>query len=101
MLHGIYLNTKYYIKCVAALSLSPITAVFDVLRYLGAAYWAYLGYNLWRAGVPKGDTPSHAALPATPWRSAGSNDRQGLAVAASKPKGIGFAGLVAMVAASR
>lgn len=71
--------------------LHSFPAVFDALRYLGAAYLAYLGYKLWRAGVPKGDAPAHAALPETPQRSAGSHYRQGLAVAASNPKAIVFA----------
>jgi threonine/homoserine/homoserine lactone efflux protein len=71
--------------------LHSFPAVFDALRYLGAAYLAYLGYNLWRAGVPKGDAPDQAALPETPQRSAGSYYRQGLAVAASNPKAIVFA----------
>jgi threonine/homoserine/homoserine lactone efflux protein len=79
----------------------PSTTVFNVLRYLGAAHWAYQGYNLRSAGLPKGDAPSHAALPATSWRSAGSYDRQGLALAASKPKPIVFAGFAAMMAACR
>jgi threonine/homoserine/homoserine lactone efflux protein len=71
--------------------LHSFPAVFDALRYLGAAYLAYLGYNLWRAGMPKGDAPAHVALAESPQRSAGSYYRQGLAVAASNPKAIVFA----------
>ena len=63
--------------------LHSFPAVFDALRYLGAAYLAYLGYNLWRAGVPSGDAPALVELAETPYRSAGSYFRQGLAVAAS------------------
>jgi threonine/homoserine/homoserine lactone efflux protein len=70
--------------------LHSFPAVFDALRYLGAAYLAYLGYNLWRAGVPSGDAPALVELAETPYRSAGSYFRQGLAVAASNPKAIVF-----------
>lgn len=64
-------------------------AVFDALRYLGAAYLAYLGYKLWRSGVTSAaeqTDPSQSAQP----RSPGSFYRQGLAVAASNPKAIVF-----------
>lgn len=70
--------------------LNSFPVVFDALRYLGAAYLAYLGYNLWRAGVPTGHAPVEAVLADTPPRSAGSYCRQGLAVAASNPKAIVF-----------
>ena len=70
--------------------LNSFPVVFDALRYLGAAYLAYLGYNLWRAGVPTGHAPVEAVLADTPPRSAGSYYRQGLAVAASNPKAIVF-----------
>lgn len=64
-------------------------AVFDALRYLGAAYLAYLGYKLWRAGL---SSPAEQAAQAqrAPSRSNGSFYRQGLAVAASNPKAIVF-----------
>ncbi|WP_396434087.1 LysE family translocator [Limnohabitans sp.] len=65
--------------------------VFDALRYLGAAYLAYLGYNLWRTGVPASEPPGHASLAEVTQRSAGSYFRQGLAVAAGNPKAIVFA----------
>jgi len=71
--------------------LHSFPAVFDALRYLGAAYLAYLGYKLWGAGVPTGDAPTSAAVTEEGQRSAGSFYRQGLAVAASNPKAIVFA----------
>lgn len=70
--------------------LHTFPAVFDALRYLGAAYLAWLGYKLWRAGVPEVADPTEGAQP-RPLRSAGSFYRQGLAVAASNPKAIVFA----------
>ena len=69
--------------------LHTFPAVFDALRYLGAAYLAWLGYKLWRAGVPAASALTDAAQPG-PVRSAGSFYRQGLAVAASNPKAIVF-----------
>ena len=71
--------------------LNSFPAVFDALRYLGAAYLAYLGYKLWGAGVPTDDAPTSAAVSEEGQRSAGSFYRQGLAVAASNPKAIVFA----------
>ena len=71
--------------------LHSFPAVFDALRYLGAAYLAYLGYKLWGAGVPTGDAPTSAAVTEEGQRSAGSFYGQGLAVAASNPKAIVFA----------
>lgn len=71
--------------------LHSFPAVFDALRYLGAAYLAYLGYNLWRADVPTSDAAPGACLAEPLQRSAGSFYRQGLAVAASNPKAIVFA----------
>jgi threonine/homoserine/homoserine lactone efflux protein len=77
--------------------LHTFPTVFDVLRYLGAAYLAYLGCKLWRAGVPEaaGVNSTSAAWPATTTttaqRSAGALYREGLAVAASNPKAIVFA----------
>ena len=70
--------------------LNSFPAVFDALRYLGAAYLAYLGYKLWCAGVPTGDVPTSAAVTEVGQRSGGSFYRQGLAVAASNPKAIVF-----------
>lgn len=71
--------------------LHSFPAVFDALRYLGAAYLAYLGYKLWCAGVPTGDAIPSVTLLEADQRSAGSFFRQGLAVAASNPKAILFA----------
>jgi threonine/homoserine/homoserine lactone efflux protein len=70
--------------------LHTFATVFDVLRYLGAAYLAYLGVKLWSSGVstPSGET---ANAYDEPGRSDGSCYRQGLAVAASNPKAIVFA----------
>lgn len=70
--------------------LHTFPAVFDALRYLGAAYLAYLGYKLWMAELPGRGGPDGTA-PQAPVRSAGSFYRQGLAVAASNPKAIVFA----------
>lgn len=64
-------------------------AVFDALRYLGAAYLAYLGYKLWRSGVTSAAEQADPSQPAQT-RSSGSFYRQGLAVAASNPKAIVF-----------
>lgn len=74
-------------------------AVFDALRYAGAAYLAYLGVQQWRAPVPGPDAAadaaaSHAPLPRTPTAAQGSARTlfgQGAAVAASNPKAIVFA----------
>ena len=65
-------------------------AVFDALRYMGAAYLAYLGYKLWCAGVPTGDAPPNVALAETAHFRGSSFFRQGLSVAASNPKAIVF-----------
>ena len=69
--------------------LHTFPAVFDALRYLGAAYLAYLGYKLWRASVAA-KAGQDAAVQDEPLRSGGSFYRQGLAVAASNPKAIVF-----------
>ena len=69
--------------------LHSFPAVFNVLRYLGAAYLAYLGYKLWQAGVLEPIAPG-AERSYSPERSGGSFYRQGLAVAASNPKAIVF-----------
>lgn len=69
--------------------LHTFPAVFDALRYLGAAYLAYLGYKLWGAGVTaKSGEATHSQDEAM--RSGGAFYRQGLAVAASNPKAIVF-----------
>lgn len=69
--------------------LHTFPAVFDALRYAGAAYLAYLGYKLWRAdraAMPEGDAPALDDVR----RGGGSFYWQGLAVAASNPKAIVF-----------
>lgn len=63
--------------------------VFDALRYLGAAYLAYLGYRLWTSHEHAPSRASDSAAPTAP--SAGALYREGLAVAASNPKAIVFA----------
>jgi threonine/homoserine/homoserine lactone efflux protein len=71
--------------------LHSFPTVFDALRYLGAAYLAYLGYKLWCAGVASGLAADGAAVSQQDPRSAGSFYRQGFAVAASNPKAMVFA----------
>jgi threonine/homoserine/homoserine lactone efflux protein len=68
--------------------LTTFPAVFDALRYLGAAYLAYLGYKLWGSGVASTDSAQDTD---DGFRSPASFYRQGLAVAASNPKAIVFA----------
>jgi threonine/homoserine/homoserine lactone efflux protein len=69
--------------------LQAFPSVFDALRWIGAAYLAYLGVKCWRAPV------SDAALPVADaevrQENAGRLYRQGLLVAASNPKAILFA----------
>jgi threonine/homoserine/homoserine lactone efflux protein len=69
--------------------LHSFPAVFDALRYLGAAYLAYLGYKLWRSSV-SGQAGASDQQQEAISRSGGSCYRQGLAVAASNPKAIVF-----------
>lgn len=85
------------LMCMVGVSAAGVSAllhtfptVFDALRYLGAAYLAYLGYQLWVAGV---SAPADQGVPRPDplLRSDGSYYRQGLAVAASNPKAIVFA----------
>jgi threonine/homoserine/homoserine lactone efflux protein len=68
-------------------------AMFDALRFVGAAYLIYLGVKAWRA--PVGDAPAAADDEAAP-RAAGSASRwalfrNGFLVASSNPKAILFA----------
>lgn len=72
----------------AVLHTSP--KVFDALRYMGAAYLAYLGYKLWIAPA-HGPQLSAACADDAPQRGAWALYREGLAVAASNPKAIVFA----------
>jgi threonine/homoserine/homoserine lactone efflux protein len=67
--------------------LQAFPALFDALRWMGAAYLAYLGIKSWRAPV----AASVEELPAVAAASAGALFRRGFLVAASNPKAILFA----------
>lgn len=69
--------------------LQAFPAVFDALRWTGAAYLAYLGVKSWRSPVHgnAADTPR----PSEPASKSGALFRQGVLVAASNPKAILFA----------
>ncbi|TFV87478.1 LysE family translocator [Oxalobacteraceae bacterium OM1] len=67
--------------------LQAFPTVFDTLRWVGAAYLAYLGVKSWRA--PVSDAPADA--PQVVSGNVGAMYRQGLLVAASNPKAILFA----------
>jgi threonine/homoserine/homoserine lactone efflux protein len=69
--------------------LQALPSVFDALRWLGAAYLAYLGIKSWRA--PPAVTAADAPQGMAPRGNAGTLFRQGLLVAASNPKAIVFA----------
>ncbi len=69
--------------------LHTFPAVFDALRYLGAAYLAYLGYKLWRSAL-SAQSGEDVLKQETVSRRGGSFYWQGLAVAASNPKAIVF-----------
>lgn len=66
--------------------LQTFPAVFDTLRWTGAAYLAYLGVRSWRTPVQE-----HVADAPLPSGRPGTLFRQGLLVAASNPKAILFA----------
>jgi threonine/homoserine/homoserine lactone efflux protein len=69
--------------------LQSFPAVFDALRWIGAAYLAYLGVKSWRAPVSAqagGAVTKAAVVPGH-----GALFRQGFLVAASNPKAILFA----------
>ncbi len=70
--------------------LGSFPAVFNVLRYVGAAYLAYLGVQLIRSAAATSDQQA-SATPDAPLGTGGALYRQGLAVAASNPKAIVFA----------
>ena len=81
--------------CMMSLSAAGLGALlthfpmgFDALRYLGAAYLAYLGYKLWASAT--GPAEAVEAPHDEGSRSGASFYRQGLAVAASNPKAIVF-----------
>lgn len=69
--------------------LQAFPAVFDALRWAGAAYLAYLGVKSWRSPVPD-DAAGTPLLAERPSKS-GALFRQGALVAASNPKAILFA----------
>jgi threonine/homoserine/homoserine lactone efflux protein len=69
--------------------LQAFPSVFDVLRWLGAAYLAYLGVRTWRAPVRGKSVDAPHAL--KPSGRPAAQFRQGLLVAASNPKAILFA----------
>ncbi|WP_179405450.1 LysE family translocator [Burkholderia guangdongensis] len=68
-------------------------AMFNALRFIGAAYLVYLGVKAWRARVDDGGTPAdtdaapRAAGPASRW----ALYRNGFLVGSSNPKAILFA----------
>ncbi len=73
--------------------LQAFPAVFDALRWVGAAYLAYLGIRTWRAPVGGDEGSADDARDATPARAQDGNAarfRQGVLVAASNPKAILF-----------
>lgn len=70
--------------------LHSFPAVFDALRYAGAAYLSYLGYKLWTSSA-KGSQPGGADAPRVSAPGAWALYREGLSVAASNPKAIVFA----------
>ncbi|HWJ34185.1 MAG TPA: LysE family translocator [Steroidobacteraceae bacterium] len=69
--------------------LQAFPSVFDVLRWTGAAYLAYLGIKSWRSPVHDqlADAPRLMEQPG----KSGARFRQGVLVAASNPKAILFA----------
>ena len=69
--------------------LQSFPAVFDALRWIGAAYLAYLGVKSWRA--PVSVEAGGAVAPAAVVPGYGALFRQGFLVAASNPKAILFA----------
>nr|WP_315231239.1 LysE family translocator [uncultured Albidiferax sp.] len=69
--------------------LQSFPAVFNTLRWLGAAYLAYLGIKCWRE--PVAEDAGGAVAKAAPMPGYGSLFRQGVLVAGSNPKAILFA----------
>lgn len=64
--------------------------VFSVIRYVGAAYLIYLGWQMWRAPVVSMADASTAAAPALQRRDWGRGLMQGFLISASNPKVILF-----------
>ena len=77
--------------CISAAGLGALLqafpAVFDALRWMGAAYLVYLGVKSWRAPVAE----AVDGAPSMPAARAGALFRRGFLVAASNPKAILFA----------
>jgi threonine/homoserine/homoserine lactone efflux protein len=72
--------------------LQAFPAVFDALRWMGAAYLVYLGIRTWRAPLPQEASDATGATGAiAPLRNGRQLYRRGLLVAASNPKAILFA----------
>jgi len=67
--------------------LQAFPAVFDVLRWIGAAYLIYLGIKSWQAPV----AAAQEDMPPVTAASASALFRRGFLVAASNPKAILFA----------
>jgi threonine/homoserine/homoserine lactone efflux protein len=69
--------------------LQAFPAIFEALRWTGAAYLVYLGIRTWRAPLPQEAPDATGAI--APARNGGQLFRGGLLVAASNPKAILFA----------
>lgn len=69
------------------LKIEPV--IFNILRYMGAAYLIYLGIKAWRA--PAAGTFDSAPLPAMPATSPKKMFRNGFLVGISNPKALVFA----------
>jgi threonine/homoserine/homoserine lactone efflux protein len=69
--------------------LQAFPSVFDTLRWIGAAYLAYLGIKCWRS--PVHDETEDKPQTMQPAKTAGALFRDGMLVAASNPKAILFA----------
>ena len=69
--------------------LQAFPAVFNVLRWIGAGYLAYLGIKTWRA--PVADRTDETQAPVLRAGKSAALFRQGVLVAASNPKAILFA----------
>jgi threonine/homoserine/homoserine lactone efflux protein len=69
--------------------LQAFPSVFDTLRWIGAAYLAYLGIKCWRS--PVHDEAEDKSQTLQPSKTTGALFRDGMLVAASNPKAILFA----------
>ncbi|WP_322032218.1 LysE family translocator [Paraburkholderia sp. J76] len=66
-------------------------AMFNALRFIGAAYLVYLGVKAWGASVPEAAADTSERVAARPARSALALYRNGFFVGGSNPKAILFA----------